>query len=342
MSLSITVPVPKNGPTGWTTIDDNFEEIQSFVNALAAQILAVSGDGALLLLDLYDRHGIVGPTSYVLGIEEYEGGSEILCGRRPAPDLAKGDLDISIAFGTFGETKKRVTQVGDVTLDAAPITNALPKTIYVGVGSSGTAQLFEDQSEPDVLYIYSLCWDGFQLTQMTRLGHFLPSYSLLQMIAKRAREISVYDRDTQWKSDADAEVRLPLHGSALSNGVTGLEMAEEIIAGYVDIPAGGVGRFHCPGGTDNKLVLRFMLNGQQVNLAAIQINVSNAPDRIYFAIDADGLGRERFVTSVSSVTIERVSVGADVVSARGITYGLFVRQVLGIAIPKDSDAVDQI
>lgn len=342
MPASITVPIPRGGPEGWNVIDDNFEELQNFVNELASQILAVSGDGAQLLLDLFDRPGIVGTHSYVLDLPNYEGGAEILIGRRPAPNLEAGELDLSVAFGVFAGQRKRVQQAGDVTLDAASIVSGLPKTIYVGIGSSGTAQLFEDQLTPDVLYIYSMCWDGFQLTQFKRLGHFLPAYSLLQMLAARPVEISAFDGETQWTSDADAAVRLPLHGSADSNDVEGLELASEIVGGYVDVPRDGVGRFRCPGGSDNKLVLRFMLNGKKVNLEAIEINVSNAPDRIYFTADADVLGSDRFVVDVAHVSIERVSVGADVVSARGCSYGLFLRPVLGIAIPKDSDVVDQI
>ncbi len=329
MTVAITVPIPRTSE-GWSVMDDNFEELQSFVNDLAQQILAVSGDGAQLLLDLFDRPGIVGTHSYVLDLENYEGGSEIVIGRRPEANEIFGELNISIAFGIFAGLKKRVQQPGDVTLDASPITSGLPKTIYVGIGAAGTAQLFPDQTTPDVLYIYSMCWDGFQLTQSKRLGHFLPAYSLLQLLAKLPREIAVYDRDTQWKTDAQADVRIPLHGSAISSGVAGLDLAAEIIGGYVDVPKGGLGAFHCPGGTANKLVLRFMLNGVKVNLGTFEINVSNAPDRIYFTVDADALGSDRFVTSVSHVSIERVSVGADVVSARGCSYGLFVRPVLGI------------
>src|SRR6185295_6867665 len=112
--------------------------------------------------------------------------------------------------------------------------------------------------------------------------------------------------------------------------------------GYVDIPKGGPGAFHCPGGSDNKLVLRFMLNGVQIHEDDVEIDVSNAPDRVYFSIDADALGRDQYVVDASEVTIERVSIGADVVSARGCTYGLFLQPIIGIQIPKDEDSVDQI
>lgn len=341
MPLSLITEVP-GGAEGWAKVDENFAAIQSFVNSLAAQIFAVSGDGAQLLLDLFDRPGIVGSHSYVLDTDSYAGGAEIVIGRRPEPDPIQAETDVSVAFGTFGGEKLRVSREGDVTLDASPIVSDLPKTIYVGIVSSGMPQLFEDNVTGGVLYIYSMTWNGSDLSNFKRLGRYLPAYTLIQMIAKRCQEIAIFDPLTDFFADTVAIVRLPLHGSAFNNEVPGLDMAVEILGGYVDVPKAGTGYYDQSGAADT-LRLKFMMGADKINLGNLDIELSDAPTRVYFAVDAATLGSKRFVTDVKSITIERVSVGADVDSAKGATFGLFVRPLHGnIPLPKDTDAVDQI
>jgi len=317
----------------------NFASIQSFVNSLAQQVLASGAEGSSLILDMFDRPGIV--VGYQLDIDAYEGGAEILIGRRPTPNIPAGDQDESAAWGTFAGERSRVQQTGDITLDASPILAGLPKTIYVGIPSSGTAQLYEDTATPDVIYIYSLCWNGFNLTQFKRMGHYLPSYWLFQAMVKHAQVVQVSDWETQWTGDTLAEMSLPLHGGVLGNGI-GVNHALEVIGGFVDIPKGGVGRFHSPSAVNNKLVLKLMAAGVKWNLEPIEINAASCPDRIYFQIDTGAVGDDRYVTDVEDFRLERVSIGDNVVSARGYTLGLFVRPILGVAIPKDSDVLDQI
>jgi hypothetical protein len=336
--LSLATPTP-NGLDYPEVTDANFAAIQAFCNALAQQVLATSGDGAELILDVFDRPGLVGTHSYALDLDNYAGGGQIMIGRRPAP--VGDELDVSVAWGTFGGQLQRVQQTGDVELDATTILNALPKTIYVGIGSSGTAQLYEDTITAEVLYIYSMCWDGFQLTEFRRLGHYLPAYSFFQSLVKHAQVIQITDFETQWTVDQVAEISLPLHGGPLSNEV-GVNQAVEVVAGFVDIPKSGAGRFHSPSAILNKLVLKLMCAGVKWNLSDIEINVASTPDRIYFTIDADAVGDDRFVTEVEDFRLEKVSIGAHVVSARGYTLGLFVRPILGVPIPKDSDEVDQV
>jgi hypothetical protein len=340
MPLSLQQPTP-NGFDYPEKLWANMQAIQSFVNALGQQILAASGDGAQLLLDLFDRPGIVGVGSYYLDWENYEGGGQITIGRRPAP--VGDEQDVSTAFGTFGGTAQRVQQTGDVELDATPILNALPKTIYVGVTSSGTAQLFEDAVTPNVLYLYSLCWNGISLTEPRRLGHYLPGYTLIQALVKHAQVIQIQDFETQWTSQAVAEISLPLHGGAPANEI-GVNHAVELIGGFIDIPKSGPGRFYSPSADalKNKLKLKLMSAGVKVNEGEIEINVASTPDRIYFAIDEGAMGDERFVTDVADFRLERLSIGEHVVSARGYTLGLFVRPILGVPIPKDPDFVDQV
>lgn len=319
----------------------NFASIESFVNSLAQQVLATSGDGATLILDIVDRPGFVGTHSYVLDIDAYVGGSEILIGRRPAPNIPMGEFDISSAWATYGGERQKVQQSGDVTLDAAPFLTGLPKTIYVGIPSSGTAQLFEDTLTAEVLYVYSMTWNGFALSAFKRLGHYLPAYSLFQSMVKHAQVLQITDWETQWTSDVVAEMSLPLHGGPLANEI-GVNHAVEVIGGFIDIPKSGSGRFFSPSATNNKLVLKLMAAGVKWNEGTLEINVANCPDRIYFTIDEGAVGDDRFVTDVEDFRLERVSIEGSVVSARGYTLGLFVRPMLGMAIPKDDTAVDQI
>jgi hypothetical protein len=320
-------------------VEANMAAIEAFCNSLAQQVLAAGGDGADLILDAFDRPGLVGTHSYALDLEAYEGGGQILIGRRPAP--VGDEQDTSTAWGTWGGQLQRVQQTGDVELDAVPILTGLPKTIYVGIGSSGTAQLYEDAVTPEVLYIYSLCWDGFQLTQFRRLAHYLPGYSFFQSLVKHCQVVQITDFETQWTVDQLAEISLPLHGGPLANEV-GVNQAVEVVAGFVDIPKMGAGRFFSPSAILNTLVLKLMCAGVKWNLEDIEINVASTPDRIYFTIDADVVGDDRFVTEVEDFRLEKVSIGAHVVSARGYTLGLFVRPILGVQIPKDSDEVDQV
>jgi hypothetical protein len=340
MTLSLQTPTP--GGFDYPEITEaNFAAIQAFVNSLAQQVLASSGDGAQLILDTYDRPGLVGTHSYVLDLDAYAGGGQITIGRRPTPNLAAGEFDKSAAWGTFGGQLQRVEQSEDVELDATPILTGLPKTIYVGITSSGAPQLFEDDDTANVLYVYSMCWDGFNLTEFKRLGHYLPAYSLFQSMVKHAQVVQISDWETQWTGDELAGMSLPLHGGPLANEI-GVNHAVEVIGGFVDIPRGGAGRFHAPSTIKNKLVLKLMAAGVKWNLEDIEINVASCPDRIYFTIDEGTVGSDRFVTDVEDFRLERVSIGDHVVSARGYTLGLFVRPILGLPIPKDSDVVDQV
>ena len=86
---------------------------------------------------------IVGSASYVLDLENYIGTALIDIGRRPAPVSAFGEIDESVAWGTFSGVKRRITQTGDVTLNAAAVTTGLTKDIFIGLGSDGTPAFHE-------------------------------------------------------------------------------------------------------------------------------------------------------------------------------------------------------
>jgi hypothetical protein len=343
MPLTLVTNIP-TGPGRFEYLDiipSNFAQIQAYINALEAKIDATSGEGAELILDVFDRPGIVGTHSYVLDLKAYTGGAEITIGRRPLANIVHGDQDVSYAWGIFGGQRKRVSQQSDVTLDATPFLSGLPKTIYVGIPSGGTAQLYPDNLTANVLYVYSMTWNGFTLSNFRRLGHLLPAYSLIQQMAGRPRVVQIFDPITNWRSDVLSQARLPLHGGPEYNGIE-VEAAQDIVGGFIDIPRGGRGRFHCPGGNDRDLVLEVRAAGLKWNLGEIRIDVANTPNRHYFAIDTNVVGDLRYATEPLDFELQRLSIGADVVCAQGFTFGLFVKPIFGMAIPKDPAKVDQV
>jgi len=316
----------------------NFDALASALNDAMAQILAVSGDGAQLLLDTYDRNGIVGTTSYRLDLPNYSGGSQIVIGRRPVFDAGKQEQNVSIAFGTYGGQRTRVTRTGDVTLDAASIVSGLPKTIYVGIISDGTPQLFEDNSNPEVLYIYSLCWDGFSLTCPKYEAPILLSDETLQDIAGAPSTERVFDSQTDWLSHTQSRSTIVLAGDG---GVseTGLNISKRVIGGFIATGPGDAEGFFCPAGTDKLLTLELWDDqDRRWNLQPIQIDCSATPTRFFFTIDP-ALGDDRFVTDVAEFRLVRTSVGGDIASARGFTWGLHTIPVLGTPIPKNDAKV---
>jgi len=336
-----------NIPLGSTNypaiVKGNFDAIEAAVNSLAAQISAAVGDGALLTLDEFDRDGIVGAASYQLDIENYAGGSQITIGRRPAFNIAFGEQDISVAWATFAGVKHRVTQTGDVTLDASAIVAGLPKTIYIGVPSGGTAQLFEDNSAPNILYLYSMTWDGFGLSDFARLAQILPGYSTHQALASNVRTISIQDTESEFLDDPDGRVDLVLPGAPDDN-VVGIDGAVEVVGFAITAHRGDDEGLYAPTGVapDNQLTLEIQSETVRWNKEDIVFDASNIPDTIFAAVDKDVVGLDRFVTEFRRFTIVRTQIGSEVISARNFTLTLFVRPLIGAAVPKDKDSVDML
>src|SRR5262245_54580198 len=121
--------------------NNNYTLIEAALVDLYQQVLAGMGEGAMLTLDAFDRVGIVGAASYRLDLDTYPGGALIDIGRRPAFNAALGDKNVSVAWINAGGLM-RVQLSGDTTLNAAPITAGLPKTIYVGIPSTGVPQFY--------------------------------------------------------------------------------------------------------------------------------------------------------------------------------------------------------
>jgi hypothetical protein len=340
MPLSLT-PIPAGSTSYPAIVQANWDAIESFCNQLASQILAAAGDGADLILDVFDRPGLVGSTSYVLDLENYAGGAEIDIGHRPTANPALGEQDTSIAWGIFGGQRARVVQNEDVTLNAGGIIAGLPKTIYVGIPSDGTAQLFEDNTTPNVLYIYSMCWNGFSLTEFKRLAPILPGYSLLQRVVAAPREVRASDEVTDFLEHDEARTILVTPGDAADNEI-GVHGSREILGFFVHFPQGDEeGGLWAPAGEDNKLTLKIQCEGEDWT-EEFELDASiDGGNFVQVALHAD-VADKRYATEAIRFKLVKVSIGGDVVSAGSFDWGYYWRPMIGTEIPVDTNEMDLI
>ncbi len=307
-------------------------------------LLSAIGPGADLILRVFDRDGIVDAASYQLDFTNYVGGVQITIGRRPTFDVLHGDVDTSFAWATFGGTKDLVQQVGDLLLDASAIITGLPKTIFIGIPASGVAQLFEDQTAGNVLYIWSMSYNGFSFDTFKRLGPILPGYETLKAMTAFPRYNTLYDGDTNWVDGPAGQVsdtEIVTLGDAVDNGI-GLEGSVEGLGFLVSAHKVGDDHWNAPtGNPPDSLVTLKVVSAAVDWTGEIEIDVGQVPDTIFVPILA-GVGDLKFITEVRRFTLERVSIGSAVVSARGMTWGLLYRPLLGAAAPKDSTTVEVI
>jgi hypothetical protein len=320
----------------------NFAIIESFCNGLEAQLVAAGVDGQALLLDLWDRDGLVGPQSYVLDVDNYAGGATITIGRRPVFNPTLGEVDVSIAFGTFGGTKVRVTQSGDVVLNAATIVTGLPKTIYVGIGSNGTPQLYEDTSTINVLYVWSMTWDGLQMTNFKRIAHILDAYATLQALHNSPKTIQIFDPETNFVSDYIGGTEIVLPGAASDNGID-VDGSFEVVGLFFLATKAGIDGFSAMAGNPlpDDVMVRFNIESDGVvwNDTVFEIDASNVPDYLYKKVNVGVVGDDRFVTERRRFEIRRESIGSFVTSARAFVWGLLVRPIIGLPVPRDTTRV---
>lgn len=342
--MPVTLQNPVIGATNYAAIFvANNAAIEAAMNSLEAQITAAVGDGSQLLLDLFDRNGIVGTRSYRLDTENYEGGASIDIGHRPAADVAQGDSDTSIAWCTYGGSRQRVTLTGDVTMNAAGIISGLPKTIYIGVPSDGTPQFYEDAVTPNLLYIYSMTWDGYQLTEFKRMAPILHGYDLSRDLADVQREFSVLDTETDFLVDVESQISLITPGDAADNEI-GVAGGREILGFFIDFPGDQEDGLYAPNGTDNKLVLHIESEAEVWSEDAdgnVEIDASQEENFFQIAVNAD-IGDERYVTEMRRFKLVVDSVGADVISARRFTWGYYWRPIFGQQVPIDTDRVNLV
>ncbi len=322
-------------------LNANNAVVVAAVNSLQAAILGSQGAGAALVSDLFDRPGIVGAHSYWLDTENYDGTSEITIGRRPAPTVAYGEVDESVAWGNFNGTYDRVSMVGDLVLDAISITTALPKTIYIGVTANGAPQFFESDVVPNVVYLYAMTWDGVQLTNFCRLCAILPGYSTIQAIGSRPHIIQIFDTETDWVSDELGMSSIYLPGSLEDNEIA--EMSYEVIGFFATCNRADEDGHHAPSAEievdDNHVKWKVVSEGEDWTAEDFDFDCSNIPDAIFIPVAA---GLEVFITEGRTFEMERTHLGAQVLSARAFTWAVIVRPVYGPAMPKDSDFVGQL
>jgi len=325
-------------------LNNNNTAIMAAVNALQAQVLAAIGEGSDLVLDTFDRPGFVGAASYRLDLDNYTGGLTMDIGRRPEANLAYGEVDESVAWGTFAGEKSRVKQVGDVTLNFGIVTTGLPKTVYVTVGSDGVPQLDESDATPNVVYLYSMTYDGFSvdLDTIKRMSPILPGYSLIQDVAGAPVQMRQLDTVTDWLEDLESSTGVVVMGSAEDNEI-GIDGQVEVLGFFLHVDAEGPDGFEAAeGGDDTTVKVRVVTApGDVWSAEDIEIDANEVPDDYFVEVDS-AIQSRRFITEVTRFYLERVSVGAHVVNAGCFTWGVIVRPLFGTPVPKDDTTVGQV
>lgn len=323
------------------TYNQNNDAIEAAVNAHEALLQGTLGSSSQLLARAFDRDGPADDASYKLDLINYAGGSQITVGRRPAFVAAHGEVDISYARGTFASGVEQVQMTGDIVLDANVITSGLPKTIYIGIPLSGVPALFEDTLTPFVIYLYSMTWNMFSLTDFRRLRSILPGYETIKRIGGRPIRMPIFDGVTDWLSDLTGQVPVFTLGAEDDN-VIGFDEALEVIGFFVQ-PVGGEEGFHAPTGNppDSLVKLRVESDGVVWSKADIEIDCGQAPDIIDVGVvTTDPPGDLRFVDIIRRFELKRVAVpGSAVVSAQNFLWGPIIRPLLGNPIPKDGTLV---
>jgi hypothetical protein len=325
-------------------VNQMMTDISNAVNTHHQELLVSVGAGAALIVDEFDRDGIVGSYSYVLDIENYSGGASIAVGRRPAPVVARGETDTSILWGNFGSGFSRVTQVGDVSPSFAGFLTGLPKTVYIGVGASGTSQAYEDQSDGNVVYIYSMTWDGFNLTSFKRHAPILPGYTLIQEMAAEPRILQVCDQDTDWVTPGtlDSETEIVTLGDPLDNEID-INGQVEVLGMFIHAHRGQTDDgWNAPASNAPESLVTLKLVSAAVDWTDdIEIDCGQVPDSLFVEI-ASAVGDLVYVNEVRRFRLELVSIGSGVTSARGFTWGLIARPIFGAPVAKDATDVEVV
>jgi len=343
--MSYTLQSIPDGSLDYEAITEaNRAATEAALNELDAKASAAGGEMAQLISDICNRDGVMGAESYQLDVDNYTGGATIKVGRRPSPTAAWGEIDASVAVGTFAGVRKRVTMIGDVTLDASGVVSGLPKTIYIAIPSDGTPQIYEDADLPNLIYIYSLCWTGTQLKEFVRMCHILPGYQTIADIAGAPQRIQLFDGESDFLASVNGRIDIELPGAAADNGI-GIKGAVEILGFAVRSHRPDNDGFYAPTGDApaNQMTLEIRDDDdRRWNDQDIVLDGSATPETVYAGVDLGEIGTDRFATEYRSFKLVATLIGASVVSARAFTLTIFVRPLLGTAIPKDSNEVDEI
>lgn len=328
-------------------LNANFAALAAAVNSLQSAISGGVGPGAQLITDVFDRSGVVGTRSYQVDLDGYAGGALLTIGYRPAPNLAYGELGVSAAWVNTGDAFERVQMATDAVLNFAGIVSGLPKTVYVVLSSSGVPQLVEVDNQPNVLYLYSMTWDGDQIdvASIVRLTPILPGYELIKDIARRPQMIGLFDPETDWVSDEDGMTSVLLPGAVDPVEETFAEMAYEVIGFYLNVTRADEDGFSAPGESveadDNHVKFKPQSDGADWTDDPFDVDCSNVPDFQFLPV-SESIGLDRYVTLARTFELTRVSLGALVNSARAFQWGVLVRPIYGPPFAKDVNFVDQV
>jgi len=328
-------------------LNSNFTAIAAAINSLQAAISGGVGPGSQLITDLFDRPGVIGTHSYQLDLDAYAGAALIDIGYRPAPNIAYGETGTSAAWVNTGESFERVQLAVDATLSFAAIITALPKTVYVVLPGNGTPQVTESDVLPNVLYLYSMTWDGYQIDIATikRMYHLLPGYELIKDMARRPQMLSIFDPETDWVSDEQGMTSILIPGAIDEENFA--EMAYEVLGFFVNAARGDEDGFSAPAeaivADDTHVKFKITSEGEDWTDedASFDFDCSNMPDFQFIPI-SDAIGDDRYVVESRTFEMERTFLGPAVVSARAFQWGVLVRPIYGPAFAKDTDFVDQI
>ncbi len=318
---------------------------ESAVNTLFELVENTFGDGALLISDLFLYDGIIGDESFVLDVPAYTGGGQITVGRRPVAPVFAGETSESAAWLTVSGRRTRIVVSVDTELDADAILEGIPKTIYVVVTSGGDVQLEEEADVANELYLYSMTWNGFSLSDFVRMAPILPGYQLLKRIAAPMLPIQLYDPDTNFVDDVESVTMLTIPGAPDESGPLAIPGGFEVLGGFVSFNKAGLDGAYAPGatGADSKLVLEVRSDDVVWNVEEdLEVNVNLAPNTQYWRVDESVVGLDRFCNEYREFRLVRASIGSGVISARAFTWGLYVRPIIGAAVGKDTDKLDMI
>jgi len=260
--------------------------------------------------------------------------------------------ETSVAWGFFTSAYDRVQMPDAVTLDASAIISSLPKTIYVAIPANGTPQLYEADNVPNVIYAWSMLWDGISLTDFTRLAPLLPGYDLIEAMARRAEIWDLFDSETDWLSDEQGMTSILLPGANTDNALA--EMSYEVIGFVCNAPRFDEDGFHAteddPDDPDrNHVKFKVTSEGEEWMDSAdedegiFNFDCSEQGDFQFIPVNPDRVADGSvYVVEARTFELERVYLGDLVESARAFQWGVVVRPIYGPGLPLDTNFLDGI
>lgn len=312
-------------------LNNNFSALKAATEALQSAILGSVGAGAQLVTDLFDRGGVV--RGYELDEENYDGSEDIT-------------ITAGVAWGDFNGTFDRVTLAEDLEINASAITSGLPKTVYIVITANGAPQFVESDALPNVVYAWSMTWDGIGYSEFKRLGTLLPGYDLVEDIARRAEIISIFDTETDWLSDEEGKTSIMLPGANTDNELA--DMVYEVIGFVAQAVRSDEDGFYAteedPEDTDRDHV-KFVVHSEGEDWIdpedPFDFDCSEGADYQFKPVNP-ALEASVYITEAQTFELVRTYLGDFVESARAFNWGVVVRRVYGPAMPIDTNFVDGI